>query len=145
MDKLKIVYYMNIKTNKIVSFIEEKNEFERSRILREYFHYLATDLDSFEDKKSICHSNMLVNYYINLFRKGYSYEVMDEMLRADFLKHYDIPNHKHYLDCLLLQRKILAMAFETYTCYHLKDNRNQEKARKIRKRVPFKRRASNNN
>ena len=55
-----------------------------------------------------------VNYYLNLLKRGYSYEELFLKLQELFLYHYDISGHEKYLEGILSQREYLHMANEKY-------------------------------
>lgn len=110
MDKLEIVYYMDIKTDEVLPLIQKKGTVNSSKFmldtLNSVFAIFGDGIDNRQDNKVV----FLNGYYIDLLRSGYSSLGMERLLREAYHNTQSI----FVMDALMDQIEILQNVSKVY-------------------------------
>ena len=114
-NNLEMIYYIDMETGKIMPFIKEKNS-NRSDwlVLKNMLTFLEKNSDYSKIEKEEMKLVFKSARYIDLLRKGYSYDEMEELLKNAFFEQYDIPSHKSVLTAISTERECLEKAYHEY-------------------------------
>lgn len=114
-NNLEMIYYMDMETGKIIPFVKEKNS-NRSDwlVLKNMITFLEKNSDYSKREKEEMKLFFKSARYIDLLRKGYSFDEMEELLKNAFFEQYDIPSHRSVLTAISTERECLEKAYQEY-------------------------------
>ena len=114
-NNLEMIYYIDMETGKIMPFIKEKNSnCSDWLVLKNMITFLEKNSNYSKIEKEEIKLVFKSARYIDLLRKGYSFEEMGELLKNAFFKQYDIPSHKSVLTDISTERECLKRAYQEY-------------------------------
>lgn len=114
-NNLEMIYYMDMETGKIMPFLKEKNS-NRSDclLLKNIITFLEKNSEYSEREQEEMKLVFKIARYIDLLKKGYPFDEMEELLKNAFFEQYDIPSHKSVLSAISTERECLKRAYQEY-------------------------------
>lgn len=125
MSNLEVICYMDIATNSIQPFIQEKDGNKNARLFIQHFKTIMNELEFTEEEKMQMERAVTTGYYIDLLKKGHQYEELATLLQQTFSKQYDRSRSSQSLDYIMMEKAALNQAYQEYSkdmnCYGLSD------------------------
>lgn len=118
LDSLKIVCYIDSNTGDVHPFIQEGSSVGTERIVFNFFQTMIDQVKGYSSfEKEQLKKSLSKKYYIDLLKKGYSFEEMYSLLSDVFSKQYDSLGHDGTLNYIISEKEALCNAYQEFLNY----------------------------